>query len=175
MVYPLADNWQSLLCIFWKFSLRWRKLRQLRSCIAFEKRYHRSSHINHMSCIKGKSVINTNQGEVVNTQKDYKWSYTGRECYIRCYNQRRLLIPILTDLYLPMEYCIKIISDLLWWEWDTGSSLLFLRWPKLYQLWSWEGHTKYAIGNSPQYLRSQDPAKTEEDRTNMKKREGKVR
>ena len=45
-VHPLANNWQHLLCIVMKFSLKWRKHHQLRSCIAFEKRYQRSSHFN---------------------------------------------------------------------------------------------------------------------------------
>ena len=33
VVNPLAENWQSLLCVFWKFSLRWWKLCQLSSWI----------------------------------------------------------------------------------------------------------------------------------------------
>ena len=39
MIQPLAENWQQLLEISQKFSLRWWKHRQLRSCIAFGKRY----------------------------------------------------------------------------------------------------------------------------------------
>ena len=47
MIHPLAENWQHLLGIFWRFSLRWWKHRQLSSCIAFGKRYQISSHITH--------------------------------------------------------------------------------------------------------------------------------
>ena len=37
------------------------------------------------------------------------------------------------------------------------------------------GQPCYAIGNFPQFLLPHDPSKTEEDRTNMKKKVGKVR
>ena len=39
MIHPLAENWQHLLGIFRKFSLRWWKGRQIRSWIVFGKRY----------------------------------------------------------------------------------------------------------------------------------------
>ena len=39
MMHPLVENWQHLLGIFWKFSLQWWKRHQLRSWIAFGKRY----------------------------------------------------------------------------------------------------------------------------------------
>ena len=68
-VPPLADNWKLMLCIFRKFSLRWWKHNKLRSCIALDKMYQISSHLNHRSWIKGKYVININQGGGVNTQK----------------------------------------------------------------------------------------------------------
>ena len=42
MVHPLEENWKSLLCIFCNFILRWSKLWQLRSWIAFDKRYQSS-------------------------------------------------------------------------------------------------------------------------------------
>ena len=61
MIHPLAENYQHLLGIFWKFSLRWWKRRHLRSWIAFGKSYQISSHITHKKWIKGRSVSHINQ------------------------------------------------------------------------------------------------------------------
>ena len=95
MVNTLAENWQYLLSIFPKFSLRWQKRRQLRSWIAFKKRYQISSHINERSRIKEKPVSYINKGRGVNTQKEYQWSNNGRDCSIRWSSKQRVLIPIL--------------------------------------------------------------------------------
>ena len=70
---------------------------------------------------------------------------------------------------------MKRIADCSCWECDVGSSLFFCKWPQIYQAWSQEGQPHYAIDNSPQFLRPQDPAKTEEDCTKMKNKVEKVR
>ena len=74
-----------------------------------------------------------------------------------------------------MRECIKRISDCSWWEWNAISSLLFWKCPQLYQAWSREGQPNYVIDNSPQFLRPQDPSKTEEYWTKMKSKVDKVR
>ena len=61
MVHQLAENCQHLLGIFWKFSLRWWKHRQIRAWIAFGKRCHISPHSTHKTWIKGWSVSHINQ------------------------------------------------------------------------------------------------------------------
>ena len=70
---------------------------------------------------------------------------------------------------------MKLIANCLWCEWDAGSSLFFWKWPQLYQAWDRGGKPNYAIDNLTQFFRPQDPSKTEEDRTNMKNKVGKVR
>ena len=95
MIHPLVENWQHLLGIFRKFSLQWWKRRQLRSWIAFGKRYQSSSHITHNTWVKVRSVSHINQYGGVGTQKVYQWSGNGRDCYIRWYSQRRVSISIL--------------------------------------------------------------------------------
>ena len=67
MVNSLAENWQHLLGIFRKFSLQWRKRRQLRSWNAFRKRYQSSSHITHKTWIKSQSISHINQDGEVDT------------------------------------------------------------------------------------------------------------
>ena len=74
-----------------------------------------------------------------------------------------------------MSDFMKRIEDFSWWECDAVSLLLLWKSTKLYQSWYREGQPHYAIINYPQFLRSQDPAKTEEYRTNMKKKVDKVR
>ena len=175
MVNPLAENWQHLLGIFWKLSFQWWKRRQIRSWIAFGKRYQSSSHITHKKWIKVCSVSHINKGGGVDTQQLYQWSGKGRDCYIWWFSQQRGSMPILKDWYLPMRECMKIIADFSWWEWDTGSSLFFWKWPQLYQAWAWEGQPHYEIYNFPKFLLPQDTAKTEEDRSNMKNKVVKVR
>ena len=95
MMHLLSENWQYLLEIYRKFSLRWWKLRQLRSWIAFRKRYQSSSHITNKTWIKGRSISHTNQYGGVDTQKVYQWYGNGRDGYIIWCSQRRGLIPIL--------------------------------------------------------------------------------
>ena len=63
---------------------------------------------------------------------------------------------------------MKRITNFSWWEWDAVYSLLFCKWPQLYQAWAREGQPNYAIDNFPKFFLPQDPAKTEEDRTKMK-------
>ena len=70
---------------------------------------------------------------------------------------------------------MKRISYCSWWVWDTGSSSFIWKWPKLYQTWARQCKPHYVIDNFPQFLRPQDPSKTEEDRTNMKNKVDKVR
>ena len=70
---------------------------------------------------------------------------------------------------------MKRIADCLWWEWDAGSSLLFWKWYQKYQAWDREGQPHYAIDKFPQFVRPQDPAKTEEDSTKMKNNVYKVK
>ena len=111
MVHPLEENWQHLLGIFWKFSLRWWKHRQLRSCIAFGKRYQSSSHITHRTWIKGQYVSHINKCGGVDTQQIYKWSGKRRDCYIIWSSQWRGLITILKECYLPIRECMKRISN----------------------------------------------------------------
>ena len=103
IVHPLAENWRHLLGIFWKFSLRWWKRRQIRSWISFSKRYHISPHITHMTCIKGQSVSHIKKGGEVDTQKLYQWSDKGRYCYIRWSSQHKVSMPIIKDCHLPMR------------------------------------------------------------------------
>ena len=79
MIHPLEENWQHLLGIFRKFSLRWWKRQQLRSWISFGKRYQSSSHITHKKCIKGRSVSHINQDGGVDTQRIYQWYGNGRD------------------------------------------------------------------------------------------------
>ena len=55
-----------------------------------------------------------------------------------------------------------------------GLSLFFWKWPQKYQEWAREGQPHYAIDNFPECFRPQDPAKTEEDQTKMKKKVDKV-
>ena len=136
MVYPLSENWQHLLGIFRKFSLRWWKRYQLRSWINYGKRYQSSTH---RTWIKGRSVSHINKGGGVDTQQPYQWSDNGRDCYIRWFSQRRGSMLILKDFYLSMRDCMKRIADCLWWDWDVGSSLFFWKWPQLYQAWDKEG------------------------------------
>ena len=111
MINPLAENWQHLLGNFRKFSLRWWKRRQLRSWIDFGKRYQSSYHITHNTWIKGRSVSHINKYGGVETQKVYQWYGNGRDGYIRWYSQRRGLIPIPKDCYLPMRECMKRIAN----------------------------------------------------------------
>ena len=153
MIHLLAENWQHLLGIFRKFSLRWWKRCQLRSWIAFGKRYQIFSHITQKTCIKGRHVSHTNQDVEVDTQQVYKWYGNGRGGYICWCSQRRGSIPILKDFYLSMRECIKCIADCLWWEWDAESSLFFWKWPQQYQEWTKEGQPHYDIDNFPQFLR----------------------
>ena len=136
MVHQLAENCQHLLGIFWKFSLQWWKHHQLRSYIDFGKRYQISTHITHRSWIKGQSISHINKYGRVDTQQIYQCYDKGRDCYIQWSSQWRVSIPILEDCYLPMRECIKRIDDSLWWEWGTGSSLFFWKWPQLYQVWA---------------------------------------
>ena len=136
VVHLLEENWKHLLGISWKFGLRWWKRRQLRSWVAFGKRYQSFSHITHSKYIKGRSVSHINKGGRVDTQKIYQWSVKGGDCYILWFIQRRWSTPILKDCYLPMRECMKRIDDCSWWEWDTGSSLFFWKWPQLYQAWA---------------------------------------
>ena len=82
MVHPLSENWQRLLGIFQKFSLRWWICHQIRSWIAFAKRYHTSYHITHRTWIQGWSVSYINKDEGVDTQQVYQWSDKGRGGYI---------------------------------------------------------------------------------------------
>ena len=111
MINPRAENWQHLLGIFRKFSFRWWKRRQLRSWIAFGKRYQRSSHITHKKFIKGRSVGHINQDRGVDTHKVYQWYGNERGGYISWFSQRRGSIPILKDCYLTMRECMKHIAD----------------------------------------------------------------
>ena len=145
MIHPLAENWQHLLGIFRKFNLRWWKRRQLRSQIAFGKRYHSFSHITHKTLIKGRYVSHINQGGGVDTQKLYQWYGNVIDSYISWCIQRRGSIPILKYCYLPMRECMKRIVDWSWWEWDVGSSLLFWKWPQKYQVRAREGQPRYFI------------------------------
>ena len=161
-MHLLAENWQQLLGIFWKFSLRCHKHLQIRSCIVFEKRYQSSYHINQETWIKGRSVSQINQYGGVDTQQIYQWYVNGRYCYIKWFIQRRGSIPILKDCYLPIRECIKRIADCSWWEWDAGSSLLFCNWPQQHQAWDREGQPHCAMDNFPQFLCPQNPAKTED-------------
>ena len=115
MIHLLAENWQHLLGISRKFSLRWWKRRQLRSWIAFGKRYQSSSHITHKACIKGRSVSHVNQDVGVDTQKSYQQYVNWRDGYIRWCIQSKGLIQILKDCYLPMRECMKLISNCSWW------------------------------------------------------------
>ena len=149
MIHLIAENWQQLLGIFRKFSLRWWKRRQLRSRIEFGKRYQSSSHITHKILIKGRSVSHINQDGGVDTQQVYQWYGNGRDGYIRWCGQRRGSIPILKDYFLPMRECMKCISNCSCQEWDAGSSLFFWKWPKQYQAWAIEGQPHYAIDNFP--------------------------
>ena len=70
---------------------------------------------------------------------------------------------------------MKQIEYFPWREWDAGLLLFLWKWLKIYQSWDWEGQRHYAIGNFHRFLRPQDPSKTEEDQTNMKKKVDKVR
>ena len=97
MMHPLAENWQHILGIFWKFSLRWWKRRQLRSWISFGKKYHISFHFTHKTWIKGLYISNIDQEGGVDTQKVYQWCGNGRDGYILRCSQRRGLILILKD------------------------------------------------------------------------------
>ena len=83
----------------------------LSSWISFGKMYHRSSHLNKKSWIKGKSVSKINKGRGVNTQKEYKWSDKGIYCYILWYSKQKVLIPTLMDFYLPMKDCMKLFNS----------------------------------------------------------------
>ena len=74
-----------------------------------------------------------------------------------------------------MKECMKHIADCLWWEWDAGSLLFFWKWPQQYQAWDMEGRPHYEMNNFPQFLRPQDPAKTEEYCTKMKNNMDKIR
>ena len=103
MVHPLAENWKHLLGIFWKFSFWWWKRRQLRSWIAFGKRYQRSSHITNKTWIKGRYVSHINKDGGVDTQKVYQWYCNERGGTIIWCIQRRGSILILKDCYLPMR------------------------------------------------------------------------
>ena len=82
MMHPLAGNWQHLLGIFRNFSLGWWKRRQLRSWIAFGKRYQSSSNITHKTWIKGRSISHIDKDGGVDTQKLYQWYGNGRYGYI---------------------------------------------------------------------------------------------
>ena len=82
MIHPLEENWQHFLGIFRKFSLQWWKRRQLRSCIAFGKKYQSSSHITQKTWIKGRYISHVNQDGWVDTQKVYQWYGNGRDGYI---------------------------------------------------------------------------------------------
>ena len=115
MIQPLAENRQQLLGIFWKFSLRWRKRRQIRSWTAFGKRYKISSYITHKKWIKGRSISHINQDGGVENQQVYQWYGNGRDSYIRWCSQRRELITIPKDCYLSMRECMKRIAKCLWW------------------------------------------------------------
>ena len=152
MIHQLAENWQHLLGIFLKFILWWWKCRQLRSCINFGKRYQSSSHITNKTWIKGRSVSNINKHGGVDTQQVYQWYVNGRDSYICWCSQRRGLIPILKDCYLPMRECMKRKANCSWWEWDAGSSLFFWKWPQQYQEWAREGQPHHAIDNFPQFF-----------------------
>ena len=79
MIHPLEENWKHFLGIYQKFSLRWWKRCQLRSWIAFGKRYQSSSHITHNTWVKVRSVSHINQYGGVGTQKVYQWSGNGRD------------------------------------------------------------------------------------------------
>ena len=111
MVHPLAENWQHLLGIFRKFSLRWRKRRQLGSWIAFGKRYQSSSHITQKTWIKGRYTSHINQDGGVNTHQVYKWYVNGRDGYICWCSHQRGSILILKYCYLPMRECMKRVAD----------------------------------------------------------------
>ena len=69
MMHPLAENWQHILGIFWKFSLRRRKRRQLRSWIAFGKRYQSSSHITHKNVSRADLSVTSIKTEGLTTIK----------------------------------------------------------------------------------------------------------
>ena len=69
MIYLIVENWQHLLRIFLKFSLRWWKRRKLRSWIAFGEIYQSSSHITHKKYIKGRSISRINQEEGLTPSK----------------------------------------------------------------------------------------------------------
>ena len=146
-MHPLAENWQHHFRIFWKFSLRWWKRRQLRSQIAFGKRYKRSFHITHKTWIKGQYISHIDQDRGVDTQKLYHWYGNGRDRYTCWCSQQRVLIPILKDFYLPMRECMKRIADCSCWEWDVGSSLFLWKWPQQYQAWAREVQPHYAMDN----------------------------
>ena len=115
MIHLIEENWQHLLVMFWKLSLRWRKRLQLKSWIDFGKSYHSSSHITHKTWIKGRSVSNINQDGGVDTQQVHQWYGNGIDGYIRLCSQQRGLIPILKDWYLPMRECMKRIADWSLW------------------------------------------------------------
>ena len=151
-MHPLAENWQHLLGIFWKFSLRWWKCCHLKLWIVFGKIYQSSSHITHKKLIKGRCINHINQDRGVDTHKVYQCYGNGRYSYIGWCIQRRGLIPILKDFYLPMIECMKRIADCSWWEWDTGSSLFFWKWPQQYQAWDKEVRPYYAMDNSFQFF-----------------------
>ena len=112
MMHPLSENWQHLLGIFWKFSLRWWKHCQLRSWIAFGKRYQSSYRITHKTWIKGRSISHINQDGGIDNQKLYQWYGNGRDGYIRWCSQQRGSIPILKDCYLQLRECMKRMTDL---------------------------------------------------------------
>ena len=97
MIQPLTENWRHLLGIFRKFSLWWCKQRQIRSRIAFGKRYQSSSHITHKTWIKGRYISHINQYGGVDTQQVYQWYGNGIDGYIRWCSQQRGSIPILKD------------------------------------------------------------------------------
>ena len=103
MIQPRAENCQHIFGIFWKFSLRWWKHRQIRSWIAFGKIYQSSSHITHKTWIKVRSIIDINQDGGVDTQQVYQWYCNGRDGYISWCSQWIGSIPILMDCYLPMR------------------------------------------------------------------------
>ena len=114
MIHLLAENWQNLLGIFRKFSFWWWKRRQLRSWISFGESYQIFSHITHKTWIKVLSVSHINQDGEFDTHKVYQWYGNGRDGYIRWCSQRRVLIPILKDCYLPMRECMKHTANFLW-------------------------------------------------------------
>ena len=56
-----------------------------------------------------------------------------------------------------------------------GSLLSFWKWPQQYQPLSREGQPHYEMNNFPQFLITQNPAKTKEYRTKMKNKVDNVR